>query len=263
MSVTRPIFFLTDFGTSDPFVGIMKAVAIGLGAHGPLVDLSHDVPPQDILVAALMLEDALPWLPGDAVVCAVVDPSVGTGRRPLAVHAAGRYFIAPDNGLLEPIYTAPGWEAREISAARPIDPDRSATFHGRDVFAPAAALLALDEAIFPRLGVPIHDPVRGSIPLPSKTPSAIEGVVLHFDRFGNAITSLRGDDLEDRWGTFEVAGQELGPLRRTYGDVSPGAFLVYTGSNGRIEIAVRGGNARDTLGITRGDTVSFRLGESS
>lgn len=261
MNVTRPIFFLTDFGTSDPFVGVMKAVAIGLGAHGPLVDLSHDVPPQDILVAALMLEDVLPWLPDDAVVCAVVDPGVGTGRRPLAVKAAGRYYIAPDNGLLEPVYTMADWEAREITAARPINPGRSATFHGRDVFAPAAALLALDEAIFPRLGNPIHDPVRGAPPRPRETTSAIEGVVLHFDRFGNAITSLRGLDLADRRGTFEVAGQELGPLRRTYGEVSPGAFLVYTASNGRIEIAVRGGNARETLGISRGDTVCFRLGE--
>jgi S-adenosylmethionine hydrolase len=258
-----PLFFLTDFGLSDPFAGVMKAVVLGLGHRGALVDLTHLIPPQNVLAGAIALEDAAPWLPAGSVVCAVVDPGVGASRRALAAEADGRFWIGPDNGLLAPALDAPGARLVEIAPGGPIDPSRSATFHGRDVFAPAAALLAMDPGRFGTLGPPVADPIRLAMPRPEEIrPGAWRLTVLAVDHFGNLATNLRrggpgpSADVLAR-ASFQAGGQALGPLRRTYADARSGEPVVYFNSAGRLEIAIRDGNAASRWDWRAGDFLTL------
>ena len=149
----------TDFGTRDPFVGIVKGVVLGICPHARLVDLTHEVAPHDIAEAALALEVSTPYFPPGSVHLAVVDPGVGSDRRALAVRAAGHYFVGPDNGLFSFAFTAGEWAAVSLESAAYRLPSVSQTFHGRDVFAPAAAHLAAGVAL-ERLGPRVTDPVR-------------------------------------------------------------------------------------------------------
>ncbi|MFC0594832.1 S-adenosyl-l-methionine hydroxide adenosyltransferase family protein [Thermus composti] len=257
----RPVFFLSDFGLEDPYVGVVKAV-LGQKAPGTkVVDLAHALPPQDLRRAAYALFEAVPYLPEESVVLAVVDPGVGTGRRAIAAWGK-RFYVGPDNGLftlawlLDPPQRAfllervappgpqgigplPGWRPGE------------ATFHGRDRFAPAAAHLALGlppEALGPE--IPPQDLVRLSLRL-SPGP---EGEILTFDRFGNAITTLLEAPLG---GVVAVAGREV-PIRRTFGEVGVGEAVAYRGSAGLLEIALNQGNAREALGLKEGLPVRLK-----
>lgn len=258
-----PIFLLTDFGHQDPYVGIMKAVALRLGYCGLMVDLAHDLPPQDVVAGALALQDSFPWLPEDCVVCAVVDPGVGTGRRHLAVRFGGRTIIAPDNGLLTPLLLEePDHEARQIKAWGPIVPARSATFHGRDVFMPAAVVLANWSRAFGELGPIVEDPELMDLPgIEVQNDDSIGVTILTADHFGNMATNLRrvgvpeGCDLDQ--GRFYLQDLDLGPLRTTFADVRPGQPLVYFNSADRLEIAVCEGNAAEFLEAAPGDMILF------
>lgn len=240
------IALLTDFGSRDVYVGVMKGVMLGIEPRLVLVDLSHEVPPQDVTAAMLALEAAWPYLPVGTVFLCVVDPGVGTSRRPVVVRAAGRTFVGPDNGLFSVL---PDPEARELTAPWGLA-HRSHTFHGRDVFAPAAARLATG-APFEDVG-PIIELVRRPLP----APDGDRGEVIAIDHFGNCVTNLPGREA----GVLVCAGR-VACVRRAYGNVETGGLLALTGSTGRLELAVRDGSAT-ALGIRVGDRVEWRATEA-
>ena len=248
----RPVYFLSDFGLEDPYVAVVKAVLAERAPGAAVVDLAHALPPQDLRRAAYALFEALPYLPEGAVVLAVVDPGVGTARRAVAV--LGRWtYVGPDNGLftlawlLDPPRRAFLLEPPRprLKAALPGWAPGEATFHGRDVFAPAAAHLALG---FPPEGLGPEVPVESLARLPLALTEGPEGEVLTFDRFGNAITTLLRAPVG---GFVEVGGRRV-PVRRTFGEVPEGALVAYLGSAGLLEVAVNRGSVREALGLKEG-----------
>lgn len=259
--MTRPIFFLTDFGLADTYVGVVKAVILGIAPDAQIVDLTHDVPAQDIRAGAFALMTAAPYLPADAVVLAVVDPGVGTARRPIAVQVGGRTFVGPDNGLLSWVADARGGSGEIVVLDQPRFwlPTVSATFHGRDLFGPVAAHLAR--------GVPLAE--LGSpggaiqtIPFPAARHDqdvhgrtvAVYGEVVHVDRYGNLITSLTATDLPSN-PVFRVAGQQVDGLAPHFQPGTDG-LIALIGSSGLLEIAVPNGNAARVLGVGVGEPVT-------
>jgi S-adenosylmethionine hydrolase len=246
----RPLItLLTDFGTADGYVGEMKGVLLARAPDAMLVDITHDIPAQDVETARLTLARVWRRFPAGTVHLVVVDPGVGTDRAALAVRSDGRWLVGPDNGVLSPALLVTGACAVTIE----IPPNASASFHGRDVFAPAAASLALGTSL-ESLGAMARQPTIRRTPEPQRIDDGVlAGVVISVDRCGNAITNL----VALRAGIVEVQGAAL-PLRRTYADVPPGDALAIVGSSGLIEVAVRDGNAARTLNLTRGSPVVFR-----
>jgi S-adenosyl-L-methionine hydrolase (adenosine-forming) len=254
----RLITLTTDFGLRDPFVGIMKGVVLSICPSARLVDLSHEIPPQDVLAGGLALEAAAPFFPPGTVHLGVVDPGVGTARRAIAVRAAGAYLVGPDNGLFTFALEGRGWSAVSLTAPEYRLAEVSRTFHGRDIFAPAAAYLASGVPL-ERLGPPVADPVRLRLPGCRLEDGGLVGEVLDADRFGNLLTSIPAARLVDVPGVgevwLEVAGRRLpGPVD-AYDEGRDGEPAVIVGSTGRLEIFVRAGSARDHLGARRGAIV--------
>lgn len=244
------VTLLTDFGTADGYVGEMKGV---LASHAPgvtLVDISHELPPHDIDGARLALARFWRRYPEGTVHLVVVDPDVGGARSCVAVESMGRFLVGPDNGVLSPALLVAG--SRAVALEPPST--ASATFHGRDVFAPAAAALATGTPL-DALGMPVVAPLVRRTPEPRRLEDGgIGGEVITVDRFGNAITNL----LTVRpAGHVEAGGRRLGFVR-TYADVPPGAAAALIGSSGLVEIAVREGSAASLLGLTRGSPVVLR-----
>ena len=248
------VTLLTDFGSSDGFVGSMKGVLAALLPSVSLDDVAHDIPRGDVRAAARALARYWKCYPEGTVHLAVVDPGVGTTRGALACSASGRFLVGPDNGVLTPALSSDerarcvSIDERVVSRGGP----PSATFHGRDLFAPAAAVLAAGGGL-ESLGTSVDAPVLLVDPVALRTNEAAEGEIIGHDRFGNLTTNLPGD-----WAglgsTVEVAGWRL-QLVRTYGDVAPSGALALVDSENRIEIAVRDGSAIDTLGIEQGEPV--------
>lgn len=242
------VTLLTDFGTADGYVAEVRGALLTLAPGVTLADLTHDIAAGDVAAAAYVLQRSWRAFPEGTVHLAVVDPGVGTERRALAAGAGGHRFVAPDNGLLSRVLE--GHEARVVSL-RPV-PGASPTFHGRDVFAPAAAALArgADPA---SLGVEISNPVRLPEHRLARQGGQLVGEVVHVDRFGTLITNLPGARLA------VGAAVRLGPydlvLRTTFGDVAPGEPVAFVGSGGTVEIAIRDGRADTTLGVSRGAAV--------
>jgi S-adenosylmethionine hydrolase len=249
------ITLTTDFGVRDTYVAEMKAAILSITRDLHIVDVTHDIAPHDIAAGALALEGAAPWFPAGTIHVAVVDPGVGTGRRGLAVTSGSQVFIGPDNGLFTPFLTSAGWQAFELTAREFRAARVSRTFHGRDVFAPAAAHVArgLDPA---RLGPSVTDPVRLSWPEARIGEGRIGGNVVHVDRFGNLITSIRGDALASLGDdvSVRIGGRTL-PVVSTYGDLARGRAGALVGSRSRLEIAVHAGSAASVLGARRGTPV--------
>jgi hypothetical protein len=240
----------------------MKGVILSICPSARLVDLTHDLPPQDVLGGALALESAVPFFPVGSVHLAVVDPGVGTGRRALAIRADGRYLVGPDNGLLTLALGSEPWTAVSLTTLEYRLPTVSRTFHGRDIFAPAAAYLAAGVPL-ERLGSPVVDPVHLPVPGCHLDSGWLVGEVLEADRFGNLITSIPAARLEAMAGrgpaVFEILGRNL-CLVRSYADGGEGIPAVIVGSTGRLEVFVRGGSARDVLAARRGTVV--RVGKA-
>jgi S-adenosylmethionine hydrolase len=264
----RPIVFLTDYGLEDEFVGVCHAVMARIAPDAPVIDLTHAIPPQDVLRGALSLLRAAPYLPADAVVVAVVDPGVGTERRPIAVETrGGRPMVVPDNGLGSLVWAAEGGVARavEIRSPRVVLTPLSATFHGRDVFAPAAAHLAAGTAL-EELG-PALDPstlVELARPEAAVEEGRVATEVLGVDRFGNVQLSASPADLraagldaagrvsvEARGGTWTAARAE------TFAEVLEGALGLIEDSSGRLAVVVNRGSAAESLGLVAGDPVEL------
>jgi S-adenosylmethionine hydrolase len=245
------ITLLTDFGTADGYVAEMKGVLMSQAPGIQVVDLSHDIPPHGIDAARLAVARYWRRFPAGTIHLVVVDPGVGSDRQAIAVSSEGRFLVGPDNGVLSPAVLMPG--ARAVSL--PVPADAAPTFHGRDVFAPAAAALARG-ALLDSLGSPLEDPVIRRTPEAVKEEDGwLRGEVIMVDRFGNAVTNL----LAIHGGDVRVGDREV-PLRRTYADVSTGEAVALVGSSGLIEIAVRDGNAATTLGLSRGSIVRIRDG---
>jgi S-adenosylmethionine hydrolase len=258
------ITLTSDFGTRDAYVGAMKGVICSILPTCRIVDITHEIRPQKVLEAALLLEAAYPWFPPGTVHVVVVDPGVGTRRRPLAVEAAGQLFVGPDNGVLTAPVTREGAQVHQIAETAYELPQRSDTFHGRDVFAPAAGHLASGVEA-ERLGPAVADPVVLQLPRPRIETESIQGEVLRIDRFGNAISNIPRALLHRIGpGPYEVrvGHRSVGNLRRRYQDVAEGELLALTGGTGRIEVAVNGGSATEALGLKVGDPLEIRLGKT-
>lgn len=254
----------TDFGHHDAFVGIMKGVILNLAPDATLVDLCHLVPPQDVLAGAMILDSAIDVFPEGAIHVAVVDPGVGTARRALAIDADRFTLIAPDNGLASLVLQR--HPARRIVAlentayfSHPL----SATFHGRDVFASVAGHLAAGVRLAD-LGPTVLDPVTLDFPRPVLLPDGSTQLhIVRIDHFGNLITDLGQQPTAALARTrFElrIGTTVIDRLSRTYSDVAPGSPLAYLGSAGRLELAVREGNAASAWGVGVGATVLLRQG---
>ncbi|MCE5228042.1 SAM-dependent chlorinase/fluorinase [bacterium] len=245
----RPIFLLTDFGLEDWYVGAMKAEIHRRAPDATIIDLSHGVPPQNVAAGAFVLNAALNSVPSDAVLCCVVDPGVGSHRRAIWGRIGTHYFSGPDNGLATPLLErASDFELFEIPAPLLTPEEPSLTFQGRDLFAPAAALLA--EGYPFHLGPPVADPVRLSLD-PEETADGIRARVMLVDRFGNLITNIWREKYEAKFDQpFEI---QAGPLRitqisKTFSNVPAGSPLAYWGSAGTLEIGINMGSAAEIAG---------------
>jgi S-adenosylmethionine hydrolase len=253
------VTLLTDFGLQDHFVAAMKGVILTLHPAATLVDVTHEVPPQDVESAAYTLGAVHSLFPPGTIHLAVVDPGVGSARRPLALEAAGQRFVGPDNGLFTPILDRdPEWRAFEIAERRFLREPVSDTFHGRDVFAPAAGALARGVPAS-ELGPPVRDPVRlPDLPV-VRGEAEVRGAVVHVDRFGNCITNLGREELGIpalREGfVLEIGGRRVGGLRRSYAGAPEGQAFPIWGSSGLLEISVNRGSAAEFLGARRGTPV--------
>lgn len=251
--MARIITLLTDFGTADGYVGEMKGVLAANAPDCALIDIAHDLPPHDVEAGRLALARYWHRFPVGTVHLAVVDPGVGGPRAALAVESEGRKLVGPDNGLLSPAMLHPG--ARCVIL--PVPSAASATFHGRDVFAPAAAKLAQGVSI-DALGTLCSDPiVRRTPEATRRADGAIVGTVITIDRFGNLVTNL----VARHGGTIEIGGR-LVPIRHTYGDVETSGLVALTGSSGLVEIAVRDGSAAAQLRAARGHAVVLHAAPS-
>jgi S-adenosylmethionine hydrolase len=252
------ITLLTDFGTRDGFVGAVKGVLATLAPDALVDDVAHDLPRGDARAAARALARYWRRYPEGTVHVVVVDPGVGTARAGLACASAGRLLVGPDNGVLTPaLGRASGGGSRCVRIDdRALGSAVAPTFHGRDVFAPAAAALATGRPLA-ALGAALGDPVLVEEPAAVREGDGAVGEVVALDRFGNATTNIPG-----AWGdrsVLEVAGLRV-PVARTYGDVDPGEPVAVVDSEGRLEVAVRDGSAADRLGIAPGTSVRLRRG---
>ncbi len=248
----------TDFGLQDPYVGIVHGVILGRAPAARVVDLCHAIPPQSVERATFFLAHARAYFPVGTVHVAVVDPGVGSTRRILVAEDQGSAFLAPDNGLLDGVLGA-GARVRALDVERFALPGASRTFHGRDVFAPAAAAIASGlaplEAGFGPEVAPLRGPVRNA---------RVEGdrgaaAVLFADHFGNLVLDVRAEELEpdpSAW-CVDLDGRDL-PVRGTYADAAPGEMLALVDSFGALEIAVRDGDAAARTGLSAGDSVTLR-----
>ena len=241
------ITLTTDFGLSDPFVGIMKGVILAITPNAQLVDISHDIRPYDIREAMFVVESMYRYFPKGTVHIVVIDPGVGSTRRPLAAEAHGHLFVAPDNGVLSTVLET---DAYHIQNERLFLKPVSQTFHGRDIFAPVAAYLAGGTPI-DLVGLRIHDFVRKSLPQPRRVGGKIVGSVLRIDKFGNVITNVRRSDLSPNF-TIRVAGLPVARLCSNFSEADPGECVAVEGSTGYIEIAMNQESAADRLKVASG-----------
>ncbi len=256
--MSRPIITLTtDFGITDSYVGAMKGVILSRCPEATLVDICHNIEPQAVRQAAYVLSTAVPYFPPGTTHLVVVDPGVGSARRPLVVRTGRATYVAPDNGVLSLVL---GREAIQIAVhltdPRYHLPEVSATFHGRDVFAPAAAHLAagVDPA---QMGERLSPSDLVTLPVALPQPQAGGawlGEVFHIDHFGNLVTSFTIPDPPPGL-TVTVGGQRIESMSRTYSDVAPGQLVFYKGSSGHLEIALREGSAAAALSVSIGDPV--------
>lgn len=240
------ITLFTDFGTADGYVAEMKGVLYELAPNADVVDLSHEVPPQAVDHARLAVARYWRRFPEGTVHIVVVDPGVGTERAALAVASAGRWLVGPDNGVLSPALLASDAQVVRLT----VPANASPTFHGRDVFAPAAAALANGTDI-DSLGNRFASPIVRRTPVPVRSEDgSVLGEVIAIDRFGNIVTNLvtTGDHV------IEFARKRL-QLRHTYADVAPGTLVATVGSSGLVEIALRDGDAAKALGAEIGAPV--------
>lgn len=250
--VSGVVTLLTDFGHKDPYVGVMKGVILGICPTARLVDLTHEVSPQDVVEGALQLARAVDWFPEGTIHVAVVDPDVGSDRQPLVIVGEKHYYVGPDNGMF-----ALALERDTVRDIRRIErytlPVLSATFHGRDVFAPVAGHLA--RGVKPAdLGPPANPLRKLKLRMTKGEGANLEAAVMLIDHFGNIITGAHFDQLGFQPKTVEVKGKKV-PVKEAYSQVESGKPVAVRGSDGFLEISVNQGNAARHFGVQRGDRV--------
>ena len=259
----KPIITLTtDFGTGDHFAAVMKGVIFGICPNATLVDISHDIQPFEISEGAFVISQAYRFFPKKTIHVVVVDPGVGTSRRPLLMEAGGQYFIGPDNGVFSMVFTREKHKVREITSElyflKPVSP----TFHGRDIFAPAAAHLA--NGVTPaQFGKPVIDYLRMSLEHPPRTGKRTwTGLILKIDRFGNLITNLHSDEFPDiqlRAFEMQVGVQKISRIARTFADAGLGEVFIIVGSSGYLEVVANQASAARLLGCGTGAPVELSI----
>jgi S-adenosylmethionine hydrolase len=275
------ITLTTDFGLTDGYVAAMKGVILGINQEARLIDICHSIDPQNVSQAAFVLNTAYPYFPRKTVHLVVVDPGVGSARRAIILRTPDADFVAPDNGVLSyvihqylaaPVKGVQPEELAEVRLSKKVEAveitnDRffrkpvSATFHGRDIFAPVAALLSVG---FPAIqfGQPLDALNMVPISRPGKRPDgSLVGHILHIDGFGNLITDIRGDDLPSAEVVVDVCGRLVSGISETYDDRRGLAAVV--GSSGHLEIALKGGTAKALLAARIGDEITVKPGENS
>jgi S-adenosyl-L-methionine hydrolase (adenosine-forming) len=265
--VSAPIItLLTDFGTEDYFVGAMKGVMLTRCPEAVIVDITHAIPPQDVRAGAFALSAVYFNFPAGSIHLAVVDPGVGSDRRPILIEAADYLFVGPDNGLFSIVLDrVPAAKVRHLTNTGYFLPDRSSTFHGRDIFAPIAAALA--QGVQPgELGPIIQDPVRfGSAECEFLADGTITGRIIHIDHFGNCVTSFAWKELQHllipQPFCLRVKEHEIQKLRRSYSEATaqPGAPFLIVGSAGFLEVSVYRSSAARELKIAVGDSVQLEI----
>jgi S-adenosyl-L-methionine hydrolase (adenosine-forming) len=258
-----PILTLTtDFGLSDHYVGVMKGVILSICPTARIVDISHQASPFDVIEGAYLIAQAYRYFPKKTVHIVVVDPGVGTARRPILMEAAGQYFIAPDNGALAMIFSREKHKIRLISNDRYFRKPVSPTFHGRDIFAPVAAHLAAGTPPT-RMGKPIDDYLRPAFEKPRQSGKRTwVGTILKIDHFGNIVTNFHTadfPDLERRDFSLSIGGIETSALVRTYAEAGPGELCVIVGSSGYLEVSMNQASAAAKIGCQSGASAELTV----
>lgn len=252
----RTITLTTDFGLVDPYVGLMKGVILGLNPEVNIVDLCHEVAPQNIVQAAFLLKSSRHFFPSGTIHVVVVDPGVGTRRRAVALKTGDAFFVAPDNGVLSGVLEDPeAFEAVALTNPRYWHHPISSTFHGRDIFAPVAAHLSLGVSLY-EFGEPVSNLITLPFPQPLEKEEEIIGQVVHIDRFGNLITNIEGSRLPREDFQIEVGGHCISGLSPSYAEGSE--LLALIGSSGNLEIAVKNGSAAERLNLGAGDKIKVK-----
>jgi S-adenosylmethionine hydrolase len=259
-----PILTLTsDFGLTDHYVAAMKGVILSICPQARIVDISHGISPFEIAEGAYLIAQAYPSFPPKTVHVVVVDPGVGTARRPILLEAAGQYFVGPDNGVLSMIYSREKHKVRLISNDRYFRKPVSRTFHGRDVFSPVAAHLAA--GVPPsRMGKLIHDYLRPSFEKPQRTGKRTwTGRILKIDRFGNIVTNFQVSefpDLDRNNFSLAIGPRQIGVMAHSYAECGPGELFLIAGSSGYLEVSVGQGSAARTIGCEIGAPAELTIG---
>lgn len=254
------ITLTTDFGNQDHYVGVLKAVLISVAPEARLVDISHEIPPQDIMAGAWVVRNSAMLYPPGSVHLVVVDPGVGTRRKPIAIKIEDQYFVGPDNGIFSLIADQYNYKGVELTNPDFWRPNPSSTFHGRDIFAPVAAHLA-NGASLDKLGKPIEklETYRWAVPISDK--DGVQGWILHIDHFGNLISNIPESMIREAEEKSDikiyVGNTILSKLVSTFGDVPDGEPAAYIGSSGVLEIAINKGDAREMLGVEKGAQISI------
>jgi len=264
------ITITTDFGTNDHFVGAMKGVIVDIVPEAQIVDISHAVQPFDVLDGALTIAQAYSYFPNGTIHLVVVDPGVGTARRPILASSDGHHFVAPDNGVLSMVYAREERiHVRHITSEHYFRQPVSNTFHGRDIFAPVAAYLA-KQVDSHKFGDEIEDYVKFAAPRPKAAgENRIRGVVLKVDRFGNLVTNVTAADVPALFaaksGPFKivVGSREITDIRAAYGEGGPGEVFGILGSMGYLEIVANRAAAAQLTGAVKGSEIMISLGDGA
>jgi len=254
------ITLLTDFGLRDGNVGVMKGVIWGISPDVQIVDLSHNILPQNVVEGAYVLGRSAPYFPSGTIHIGVVDPGVGTQRRPIAARLGSQYFIGPDNGLFTVLLDLAEKENKPVEIYHTDDPQFwlpsiSHVFHGRDIFSPVGAHLASGIKL-ENLGMKIKDPVRLKLPQPQSTGMGWRGQVIHIDHFGNIATNIRVEHMANSGSVIvRLCGQEIPGIVRTFGERPPGELIALFGSTGNLIVSVVNGDAASLIQAKCGDLV--------
>lgn len=260
------ITITTDFGLQDYYVSAMKAVMLNIAADTRLVDISHEIPSQDIMAGSWILKNSATLFPPGTVHTVVIDPGVGTERDPVALRIGDQFFVGPDNGIFSLLTSEKEYQAVRLTNADYWRENPSNTFHGRDIFAPVAAHLS-EGVPLEELGDPIDELVtyRWTVPIADK--DGLEGMVIHIDKFGNLITNITEDLLADVIGDknvrIYVGNTILDEIAKTFGNVTEGEPVAYIGSSGMLEVGINKGNAEEMLSVQKGAQISLILQKES
>lgn len=258
----RVITLTTDFGLRDYYVSAMKAVILDIAPDVRLVDISHEIPSQDIMAGSWVLKNSAMLFPPNSVHAVVVDPGVGTERKPVALKIDDQFFVGPDNGIFSLLTEDKEFEAVRLTNSKYWTQNLSSTFHGRDIFAPVAAHLSLGVNLGD-LGEPLDEleTYRWAVPIADK--DGIQGWVIHIDKFGNLITNVSASLIEEVIGDknlkLYVGNTILNKIKPTFGSVPDAEPVAYIGSSGMLEIGINKGNAEQMLSVQKGAQISLVL----